>query len=98
MSKPSDEQFTWKCKNGKTIELPSLATLDPDVGAAEDLAMAAQGDNDLISMGMHIRFLTSALRAEDGAKLRQLKASEFGDFMTAWSEHSGVSAGESPAS
>lgn len=98
MSKPSDEQFTWKCKNGNEITLPSLASLDPEVGAAEDLAVAAQGGNDLISMGMHLRFLTSALPAEDGAKLRQLKASEFEGFMTAWSEHSGVSAGESPAS
>jgi hypothetical protein len=94
----SDKKFTWKCKNGNEIELPSLSTIDPELGAAERLALAAEQGNPIVDIGMQLHFLCTALPKEDGDKLRQLKASEFEAFMEAWSEHSGITVGESPAS
>ena len=94
----TSKPFSWKCKNGVTIKLPSISTLDPDLGSAEDLAAAVSSGNDLVSMGMHVRFLTKSLPDGEGEKLRQLKSSEFEAFMKAWSEHSGVAPGELPAS
>lgn len=102
MSEPvgpgSDKPFTWKCRSGNEIQLPSLATLDPDLGAAEAVANAIESGNELYAMGVHVRFLVASLEPKDAAKIRQIKASEFEAFMTAWAEHSGVSAGELPAS
>lgn len=90
----SDKPFKWECLNGETIELPSLSTIDPDLGAAADMAAAATVDNDLVTMGLHVKFLMASLPDGKGKELRQLKSSEFGDFMEAWSDHSGVSMGE----
>lgn len=98
MPKPSDKRFHWTCKNGDEIDLPSMAEIDPELGAAEELALASQSGNDLVSMGMHVHFLCTSLPPADGVKLRKLKASEFEAFMEAWSDHSGTSVGELPAS
>lgn len=95
---PSDERFHWTCKSGGEIDLPSMSELDPELGAAEELAIAANSGNDLVSMGMHVHFLCAALPPADGAKIRKLKASEFEGFMEAWAAHSGTTVGELLAS
>ena len=66
--------------------------------STEELALASNSGNDLVSMGMHVHFLCTALPPADGAKIRKLKASEFEAFMSAWSEHSGTTVGELLAS
>lgn len=96
--KPATNRFKWKCKNGKTIDLPPMSEIDPDLGAAEALALASQDGNELVSMGMHVHFLSTALPPADGNKIRELKASEFEAFMEAWSTHSAVTVGELSAS
>lgn len=97
----SDKSFQWDCKNGNRITLPSLSTIDPDLGAAEDVADLLDrhdSENPIIAMGAQLKFLRASLPAEAGDQLRQLKTSEFEAFMQAWQEHSGVALGESSAS
>lgn len=93
----SDKPFTWKCKSGAEITMPSMSELDPELGATEAL-LDAGSDNELMGMAGQIRFLTSSLPPEAAVGLRKLKTSEFQPFMDAWSTHSGVSVGESSAS
>ncbi len=95
----SNGRFRWKCANGKTITLPSLADLDPDMDVLERISEDLKSDNPLISLPANRRFLLSALPDADKEALANVKRmKEFGDLLDAWAEHSGVSVGESPAS
>lgn len=94
----SDRPFSWTCKNGKVIHLPSMAELDPDIGATADFAEAQTTGNEVLALGANLRFLSSGLPEDAAQSLRQLRASEFEAFVTAWSSHSGVTPGESSAS
>lgn len=95
----SDGRFRWKCSNGKTISLPSLADLDPDLDVLEAIADDLRSDNPLISLTANRRFLRSALPDADNEALGNIKRmKEFAELLEAWGEHSGVSVGESAAS
>lgn len=94
----SSRQFHWTCKNGTVISMPPMSELDPDIGATADFAEAQASGNEVLSLGANLRFLSSGLPPETAAMLRQLRTSEFGDFVDAWSKHSGVTPGESSAS
>ena len=95
----SDKPFVFKCDNGVTIKLPSLATLDPDLDVLDDIADDLKSDNPLISLPANRRFLLSALPESKAEQLGNVKRmSEFQRLLEAWSKHSGVTPGESAAS
>lgn len=94
----SDGPFTWNLAAGGSLELPSLAVVEVDMGAVEDLISEQDGGNPLIQLGAQLRFLRSFLTAEQGATLRRMKMSEFVEFIAAWGAHSGTTVGELSAS
>ena len=87
------ELFEWKCKNGTTIHLPSLDTMDPDLEALEMLAQVRKSGNALLSLAQQTSYLVNAF-PEYEDQLRQVRMSEFADFQTAWAKFSGVELGE----
>lgn len=93
------EMFEFECEDGTTITMPSLADLDPDLDALDDVGDGLQSENPLISMRANRRFLIASLPGDQGQQVRRIKrASEFMVFLTAWSKFSGVTPGELRAS
>lgn len=94
----SDGDFTYTTLAGATLTLPSMATLNPSMGAVEDVALASSDPNPLVALGAQIKFLASFLPDETYQQMRAMGAVEFQDFVVAWGEHSGTSVGELSAS
>lgn len=89
VSKPSDEPFTWHCRNGETITIPSASKLDPDI----DSVLAYEENPQKLTSTMQL--LKSSIDEQAAKVLGMMKASEFNEFVTAWGEHSGIKLGES---
>lgn len=88
-TKPSDKPFTWECRSGEEITIPSASKLDPDI----DSVMAYEEAPEKLTSTM--RLLQSCIDPQASKVLGMMRASEFNEFVTAWGEHSGVRLGES---
>lgn len=87
--KPSDQPFTWLCRNGEEITVPSATKLDPEIDAIEAY------EADPTKLSSTLRLFRSSLDEPTAKVLGLMRASEFNEFVTAWGEHSGVRLGES---
>lgn len=102
VGKPSDGDFTWTTASGVTFTVPSMSKMDPDMDAVAEYAEALDNanvlGNQILAGAASMRFLRQSLPPEPAAMLGKLKLSEFEAFVKSWSEHSGLTLGESVAS
>lgn len=102
VGKPSDDDFTWTTAAGAVMVVPSMSKMDPDMDAVAEYAEALDNanvlGNQILAGAASMRFLRRSLPEDSAAMLGKLKLSEFEAFVSAWSQHSGVTLGESAAS
>lgn len=87
--RPRDDDFTYTTKHGVSLTVPSATKLDPSMDSIE----AYEAEPDKLSTLMAM--IRTSIEPEAAEVMGAMKATEFRDFIAAWSAHSGVSLGES---